>query len=437
MFKKMIGALGIAALAVGQAHAAIQIQWWHAMGGGTTGEKVQQYAQAFNESQDKYEIKPVYKGTYTETMTSAIAAFRAGEQPAIVQVFEVGTATMMAAKGAVYPVHQLMADAGVDWDPSDYLDAVKSYYTTPDGKLLSLPFNSSTPVLFYNKDVFEQAGLDPNNPPSTWAALEDVSRKIIDSGAAECGFTTGWQSWVQLENFGAWHNHAIATRANGFEGLDTELKLNDDLFVDHIRQLKEWQDENIFAYGGRRGDPNPLFYTGECAMLMNSSAYYGSVKGETDFDFGMTFLPYRGDVEAAPQNSIIGGATLWVLRGQDPEVYEGVAEFFKYLSSPDVQVDWHESTGYVPITYSAYERARGEGFYDENPGADIAIKQLTYNEPTPASKGLRLGNFVQIRDVLNEELEAVWSGEKGAREALDSAVERGNALLRKFERTAR
>ncbi|MCS4505048.1 sn-glycerol-3-phosphate ABC transporter substrate-binding protein UgpB [Arhodomonas aquaeolei] len=437
MFKKMIGALGIAALAVGQAHAAIQIEWWHAMGGGTTGEKVQQYAQAFNESQDKYEIKPVYKGTYTETMTSAIAAFRAGEQPAIVQVFEVGTATMMAAKGAVYPVHQLMADAGVDWDPSDYLDAVKSYYTTPDGKLLSLPFNSSTPVLFYNKDVFEQAGLDPNNPPSTWAALEDASRKIIDSGTAECGFTTGWQSWVQLENFGAWHNHAIATRANGFEGLDTELKLNDDLFVDHIRQLKEWQDENIFAYGGRRGDPNPLFYTGECAMLMNSSAYYGSVKGETDFDFGMTFLPYRGDVEAAPQNSIIGGATLWVLRGQDPEVYEGVAEFFKYLSSPDVQVDWHESTGYVPITYSAYERARGEGFYDENPGADIAIKQLTYNEPTPASKGLRLGNFVQIRDVLNEELEAVWSGEKGAREALDSAVERGNALLRKFERTAR
>lgn len=428
------------ALVAGMATAAqaepITIEWWHAMGGGTTGAKVKEIAEGFNAAQDTYEVKPVYKGTYTETMTGAIAAFRAGQQPHIVQVFEVGTATMMAAKGAIYPVHELFADAGVAWNPDDYLDAVKSYYTTPDGKMLSLPFNSSTPVLFYNKDVFEAAGLDPNNPPSTWEALEDASRKIIESGAAECGFTTGWQSWVQLENFGAWHNQPIATKANGFEGLDTELTLNSDLHVRHIRQMAEWQKEGIFRYGGRRGDPNPLFYTGKCAMLMNSSAYYGSVTKEADFDFGITFLPYYGDVAAAPQNSIIGGATLWVLQGHEPEEYKGVAEFFNYLSSPEVQADWHQATGYVPITYSAYELSKEQGFYEKNPGTDIAIKQLTFNTPTPASKGLRLGNFVQIRDIINEELEAVWSGKKGAKEALDSVVERGNQLLRKFQKAS-
>ncbi len=435
MLGKTLSALIAAAAFASNAQAATEIQWWHAMGGGTTGELVETFAKRFNASQDDYVIDPVYKGTYTETMTGAIAAYRSGEQPAIVQVFEVGTATMMGAREAIYPVHELVADTGVEWHPDDYLDAVKSYYTTPDGKLLSLPFNSSTPVLFYNKDAFEKAGLDPNNPPSTWAALADASRKLIDSGASECGFTTGWQSWVQLENLGAWHGEAIATRANGFEGLDTELRLDNGLFVDHIEQLAAWQEEDIFRYGGRRGDANPLFYTGKCAMLMNSSAYYGSVTKETDFEFGITFLPYWGDVAAAPQNSIIGGATLWVLRGHDEATYEGVAAFFRYLSSPEVQAEWHQKTGYVPITYSAYERSREQGFYTENPGTDIAIKQLTFNEPVPASKGLRLGNFVQIREVLNNALEAVWSGDKNAEQALADAVTEGNALLRRFEKT--
>ena len=166
--------LGAAVAFVGMgasvAYAATEIQWWHAMGG-ELGEKVNEIAAGFNASQNDYKVMPVYKGNYTETMTAAIAAFRAGEQPAIVQVFEVGTATMMAAKGAVYPVYQLMADAGEPFDPERYLAAVIGYYTTPEGKMLSMPFNSSTPVLYYNKTAFQKAGLDPNKPPKTWAEL--------------------------------------------------------------------------------------------------------------------------------------------------------------------------------------------------------------------------------------------------------------------------
>ncbi|MCH8927073.1 MAG: extracellular solute-binding protein, partial [Proteobacteria bacterium] len=310
-FAAVAVALAIGGFA-GPAAAKTEIQWWHAMGG-ALGETVNDIAAGFNRSQTDYVIKAVYKGNYTETMTAGIAAFRSGKPPHIMQVFEVGTATMMAAKGAIYPVYQLMADQGVPFDESRYLSAVIGYYTTTDGKLLSMPFNSSTPVVFWNKQAFEKAGLD--RAPETWEEMGEFSKKIIASGGAECGFTIGWQSWSMLENFSAWHNVPFATKENGFAGLDTEFAFNSPLHVKHIGQLADWQADKVFTYGGRRGDGNPLFADGKCAMLINSSAYYSGLKKSTKFDFGTSQMPYWSDVKGAPQNSIIGGATLWVLQG--------------------------------------------------------------------------------------------------------------------------
>ena len=415
------------------AFAQTEVQWWHAMGG-ALGEKLNKIADDFNATQSDYKITPVYKGNYTETLTAAIAAFRARENPAIVQVFEVGTATMMAAEGAIYPVYELMADAGEPFDPDDYLASVTGYYTDTEGNMLSMPFNSSTPVLYYNKDVFKEAGLDPEAPPQTWPELAEAAKTIIDSGAATCGFTTGWQSWVQLENFSALHDASFASKANGFGGFDTELAFNSPLHVTHVQSLADWKKDGVFKYGGRRSDSAPLFYSGECAMYMNSSAAYAGVSANAkDFEFGVGMLPYWPQVDGAPQNSIIGGATLWVLQGRPEDEYKGVAKFFSYLSSPEVQAWWHQATGYLPITSASYELSKKQGFYDENPGTDTSIKQMTLNPPTDNSKGLRLGNFVQIRDIINEELETVWAGEKTAKEALDRAVARGNDLLREFE----
>jgi sn-glycerol 3-phosphate transport system substrate-binding protein len=432
---KLLTAAGLAALVcgAGTAQAQTEVTWWHAMGG-ELGERVNAIAEGFNASQDDYVVTPVYKGNYTETMTAAIAAFRAGEQPHIVQVFEVGTATMMAAEGAVYPVYELMQDSGVAFDKGAYLPAVVSYYTDTDGNLLSLPFNSSTPVLWYNKDAFEAAGLDPNDPPETWGEMVEYSKALQESGLP-CGFSSGWQSWVHIENMSAWHDDAIGTEQNGFASLGTELVFNqeDSIVPRHIADMAEWQKSKIFDYGGRRGDSLPKFVNAECGMWINSSAYYAAISSQADFAFGQAMLPYYEDVEAAPQNSIIGGATLWVLSGGTSEEYKGVAEFFTYLSSAEVQADWHQNTGYVPITTAAYELSKEQGFYEENPGTDIAIQQLSLNEPTPNSKGLRFGNFVQIRDIINEELEGVWSGDKSAQEALDNAAARGNELLRRFE----
>nr|WP_306667867.1 sn-glycerol-3-phosphate ABC transporter substrate-binding protein UgpB [Oceanospirillum sediminis] len=402
-----------------------------ACNGGRLGEKVNEIAEKFNVSQNKYEVKPVFKGNYTETMTAAVSAFRAKKHPHIVQVFEVGTATMMSAKGAVYPTWQLMEDSGQAFDANDYLASVTGYYSTNDGKMLSMPFNSSTPVLYYNKQALTKAGVQP---PKTWEEMETAGKKLQAAGY-KCGFTTGWQSWVQLENFSARHNIPFATNNNGFGGLDTELTFNGDLQVKHITKLAEWQQSGLFSYGGRRSDSAPKFYSGECAMYMNSSASYAGVKSNIQgFDFGVAELPYWEGAVKKPQNTIIGGATLWTLKGHKKDEYKGVAEFFTFLSSAEVQADWHQFTGYLPITHAAADLTREQGFYQENPGTDVAITQMTSVTPTPNSKGLRLGNFVQIRDIINEELEKVWAGQVSAKQALDKAVQRGNKPLRKFER---
>ena len=211
MRKSMLFVLATAIifLAVSSAQAVVEVQWWHAMGG-RLGEKVNEIANNFNQSQTKYKVIANYKGNYADTMTAGIAAFRSKTPPHILQVFEVGTASMMAAKGAIKPVYEVMAESGQPFDPSAFLSTVTGYYTTPDGKMLSMPFNSSTPVLYYNIDAFKKAGLDPNKPPKTWPEVAEYARKLVKAGYP-AGFSTAWISWVHLENFGAWHNQPAET----------------------------------------------------------------------------------------------------------------------------------------------------------------------------------------------------------------------------------
>jgi sn-glycerol 3-phosphate transport system substrate-binding protein len=416
------------------ASAATEIMWWHAMSG-ELGRQVEKLAADFNASQSDYKVVPSYKGNYTETVTAAIFAFRSRSQPAIVQVNEIGTATMMAAKGAIYPVFELMRDQQEPFTPSAYLPAVTGYYADVSGNLLSFPFNSSTPILYYNKTMFRDAGLDPEAPPKTWPELGLAAKKLRDHGAV-CGFTTSWPSWINIENFSAFHNLPLATKANGFGGLDAVLIFNNPTVVRHIAQLAEWQAAKIFDYSGRAQSAEPRFQKGECGIFIGSSGTRADIKANSKFDVGYGMMPYWPDVTGAPQNTIIGGATLWVLRDRPGGEYKGVAKFFSFLSKPEVQAAWHQNTGYLPITRAAFDLTRAQGFYDRNPGASIAIEQITLKPPTENSRGLRLGSFTLIRDAIDDELEQAFSGKKTAQAAMDSAVERGNKLLRQFERAS-
>lgn len=431
--KTRLSTLALAALALCAplaSQAQTEIQWWHAMGG-PLGEWVNDLAKGFNESQKEYKVVPTFKGTYDESMPAAIAAYRAGNAPNILQVFEVGTATMMASKGAIVPVWQLMKDAGQKFDTAAYVPAVAGYYTAPNGQMLSLPFNSSTTVFFYNKDAFKAAGLDPNKPPSTWPEVTLAAAKLKASGST-CPLTTSWQGWTQLESFSAWHNVEFATKNNGFGGTEARLVFNGPLQVRHIENLANMAKQGLFVYKGRGNVPDAAFISGECAMSMGSSSTYGQVNKVAKFAFGFSPLPYYPDVPGAPQNTIIGGASLWAMSGKPAAENKGVAAFFAYLSRPEVQAASHQRTGYLPTTKASFELTEKSGFYAKNPGTDVAVNQMI-RKTTDKSRGVRLGNYVQVRAIEDEELEQVWAGKKTAKDGLDSAVKRGNELLAKFQ----
>lgn len=433
LLKTLVTAV-VALAASSAAHAQTEIQWWHSMGG-ALGEWVNGLAKDFNDQQKLYKVVPTFKGTYDESMPAAIAAYRAGNAPHILQVFEVGTATMMASKGVVVPVTKVMADAGMKFDPKAYVPAVAGYYTAPNGQMMSFPFNSSTTVFHYNRDAFKAAGLDPEKPPLTWPEVALAAAKLKASGH-KCPLTTSWMSWVHLESFSAWHNVEFATKRNGFNGLDARLAFNTPLHVRHIENLANLSKQGLFHYKGRGPAADATFVSGECAMYTGSSAARGNIMRNGKFASGISTLPFYPDVEGAPQNTVIGGASLWVMSGKKADEYKGVAAFFDFLSRPDVQAKSHQATGYLPITGAAFELTEKSGFYKQNPGAEVSVNQMI-RKTTDKSRGIRLGNFLQVRAIIDEELEQVWAGKKGAKEALDAAVKRGNEQLERFEKANR
>ncbi|MCA0400733.1 MAG: sn-glycerol-3-phosphate ABC transporter substrate-binding protein UgpB [Proteobacteria bacterium] len=426
--------LATSALAGAPAQAQVEIHWWHALTG-ANNDVVVRLADEFNASQKDYKVVVAYKGSYPDTMNAGIAAFRAGNAPHILQVFEVGTATMMAAKGAIKPVHEMMKDAGEAFDPKAYLPAVAGYYSTSKGEMLSFPFNSSSSVMWINNDAFRKAGLDPAKPPKTWPEVFEAAKKLKAAGHDKCGFASAWITWLNIEQFSVWHNVPLATKANGIDGFDTELKFNSPLHVKHLNNLIELQKDKTFDYSGRTNTGEGRFTSGECAIMLTSSGFYGNVKANAKFEWSNAPMPYYPDAAGAPQNSTLGGASLWVMGGKKADEYKGVAKFFAFLSDTGRQARLHTESGYLPITKAAYEKVKADGFYKNNPYLETPILQLTNKEPTENSRGLRLGNMVQMRDVWAEEIEAALAGKKTAQQALDEAVKRGNEMLRAFERT--
>ena len=409
------------------AFAVTEISWWHAMTG-ANNEVVETLSKEFNESQSDYKVVPVFKGTYPETLNAGIAAYRANQAPHIIQVFDAGTGTMMAAEDAMKPVAEILSMGGAAFDKSQYLSGIVAYYSKPDGTMLSFPYNSSSPILYYNKDIFEKAGLDAENPPKTWPEVWDAARKIKSSNAAPCGFTSTWLTWIMTENFAAWNNQQWGTNENGIASLDVELKVNSPVFVKHFQALADLAKEGVFRYGGRTSEAKQIFLAGECGIFTESSGGLGDIVN-SGMNYGTGQLPYDPDVEGAPQNTTPGGASLWVFGGKSDEEYKAVAAFFDFLSQTPIQARLHQVSGYLPVTMAAYEETKKSGFYEKNPAREIPIQQMLGKAPTENSKGVRLPNLPQVRDIMNEEYEKMLAGDQTAQQALDNAVSRGNAAI--------
>ncbi len=395
------------------------------------------FADAFNAAQDKYQVTVSFKGQYPEQRAAAIAAFRAGNPPHIMQMFDAGTGDMFAARQAIVPVSEVYAKAGLDFDPSIFLAPAAGYYGAPDGTLFSQPLNVSTAVMFYNKAVFEKAGLDPEAPPATWPELIEATGKIVASGHP-CGMTSTWISWIMLEQMSAIHNTPLSTRQNGLAGLDAVLTFDNELVTRTVATLAEMQKDKRFDYGGRSNDAAAKFLSGECAILLQSSGGHGTIARDLGAPFGVSFLPYWPDLIETPKNSIIGGASLWVFNapGRTDEEFRGVAEFLAYLSSTEVLKRFAEATGFLPATNATFAAMQAEGFFERNPGRDVPVLQLTRGTPGEFSKGYRFGRWTEIRDFFHEEVERALQGAVTPEAAVANAVRRGNEALRAFERTA-
>ncbi|GIT91920.1 ABC transporter substrate-binding protein [Jannaschia pagri] len=431
MTRLTIASVAAASLFAGGAYAQTEITFWHAMGG-ALGESVNAVATQFNESQDDYVLTPVFKGTYEEALTAGIAAFRAGEQPNILQVFDAGAATVIGAQGATIPVQDLLEANGTDFDIEDYISGVRYFYADSDGKMIGMPFNSSSPIMYYNVDALEAAGVEP---PKTWEEFASVTAPALK----EAGYTALAQShlpWIFTENFHSRHNLPFATNDNGYDGNDTQILVNNDAIKAHFTALTEWQDAGYFEWFGTGwGDNQTPFENGEVAIWLGSSGSFGGLaKKDLGFEFSATYLPYWEAVTTEPKQTFIGGAALFAMAGKSDEENAATAAFFNFLASPETQVFWHKDTGYVPITEAAYELAAEQGYYEEAPAAEIGIQQLSL----PAgdnTRGYRMGFYVQIRDVMNREYGRILTGETSVEDAFATIEEEANALLSRFART--
>jgi sn-glycerol 3-phosphate transport system substrate-binding protein len=415
-----------------------KIVWWHAMTAALADE-VNRIAAEFNASQGEVELQPIFKGGYPDTLNAAIAASRAGQAPHLVQVFEVGTGTMLNAGKATKQIWELATETGLAIEPKNYIASVRGYYALPDGRMASMPFNSSTAIMWINKDAFRKAGLDPEKPLATWQDVVQAARTIKAKNAAPVAMTTSWPTWIQLEQYSALHDIPFATKSNGFESLDTELTFNNAAQVKHVQRLLDLAKDGIFKYSGRDNAPDALLFSGEAAITFGSSASRGTLVKSAKHDWGGAYLPYDPEIVKTPLNSIIGGASLWPMTapGRSAAEYKAVAAFLQFLARPDVDSEWHRNTGYVPVTLGGFELTQKQGYYDKNPGVDLPVKQLTRGEVTANSRGVRLGRLLEIRNIIQEELEKALQGGQTAQQAMDSAANRGNKVLRDFQKTAK
>lgn len=429
------GALAVANPA--RAAEKIQITLWHAMGA-TPGEEINKQIAAFNASQDQVQVTGFFKGVYKDLLTSVAAAWRAGQAPHIAQVFEVGTQTMMSSGPVIKPIWQLAQETGEKLDPNAYIPAVRGYYSLADGRLMSMPFNSSTCVVWYNKDAFEKAGLDPDKFPATWPEVVSLTRTLQGRNAVEYPAITASVVWAHFEQFSAIHNVPYATEANGFKGLGAVLKINSPAHVANLQRLLDMSKEGTFHYTGRDGSGDGAFLSGQSGMTFSSSALRGDLVRSAKFRWAPAFLPYDPKVISQPINSAIGGASFWVLTApkRSAAEYRAVAQFLRFLAQPAQDFEWSRVTGYVPITHAGYDLAKQQGWFEQNQGTDLPIRQLTRGQITDNSRGFHLGRMPEIRTIIEEECEQALAGKQGAKLALDNAVERGNKVLRDFQKSA-
>ncbi|MGD9863764.1 MAG: extracellular solute-binding protein [Pseudodonghicola sp.] len=439
---KLNHALAVAALtgavaSGAEAEGRITFDFWHAMTG-QVGEVVQRQCDLFNQSQGEYEAVCTSQGGYDLAEQNTIAAYRSKQQPTLVQLYEVGTVNFMLS-GAVYPATQFAADHGMTVDWAGYFPGIANYYADSKGDMWSFPYNSSTPVLYWNRDAWAKIGKD--HAPATWAEL-GADLAALQAAGVDCGFAFDFDAWMNLEQFSATNNLPVASLDNGFGGLAAEVVFDKTAFVDHMQDYKDWVDAGYARIQTTQTGKTlaQSFADGTCASMVHTIGQHAVIKSTQaeGLNWDVALMPV---IEADKRhNSIVGGASIWVMKGKSEPEYEAAAAFLSYITAPDTGERYiAENTGYIPVTTAGYRLLVSEGFYQQaaNKGREIAIESLSIPGGTALTRGIRLGNHISIRNALRSELEAAFGGQKDVAAAIADAAAESNDMLRRFEKTYR
>lgn len=388
----------------GTAQARTQIDFSHQLDE-ALAERLETLVERFNGQQKDYQLRLVRRVE--------------GEAPADLNlVTREEQARFVANRAKFKPLYEVMREAKEPLDSGKLAPELRAGISDAKGKLFALPVALSTPVLYYNKAAFRKAGLDPETPPKTWWEVQLAADKLFDAGS-RCPYTTSWPAWVHIDNLSA---------LNGAEVADAKGRLNFNGLVQikHVALLSSWYKSKFFAYFGRRDEADHRFAAGECGMLTSTSSLYASLRDNPAFETGVAPLPYYDDVRGAPQQTLADGASLWIGAGKKPAEYKGIARFVSFLMGAEFQVELTRAGGFLPMTPVARAAAKSKLLKADMLGLDVAYAQL---QGKGTLRALRVSQIEPVRIIVEEELEAVWANKKPAKEALDTAVLRGNAVM--------
>lgn len=391
----------------------IKVTWWHSMGG-ELGTAANQLVADFNASQSEVEVEAMYQGTYDESLNKMKASLDSKSGPSLIQVYEIGSRFMIDS-GAITPVQTFIDQE--NYDLSQLEENIANYYTF-DGKQYSMPFNTSNPILYYNKDLFKAAGLDPEKAPTTYEEIKAAAEKLSKQGNPASFAIYGWFMEQWFANQGA----EYVNNGNGRTSPATESLVHGEAGVKTLQWWKEMIDSNAAINLGRKtDDTKKAFIAGQVSMTLDSTASLrGIVDGVGDkFEVGTAFLPKPDGTSDG--GVVVGGASLWILNNKPEAEQKAAWAFIKFLAQPDTQAKWHIATGYFPITKKAYDEQIVKDNLAKYPQFQTAVDQLHASKPSLATQGAVMGVFPEARQIVEGAIEEALGGSKSPQQALEDA----------------
>ncbi|MGY6272362.1 extracellular solute-binding protein [Achromobacter denitrificans] len=408
--------------------AAVEIQVWHTLTDANKTE-FEKLAKQYNKEQDQVRVTLRGFDSPAALQQEAVSAVKAKKGPNLLQLTDNHSPEVVAQHKAVLPLYELLAKYPIK-DLNWFVPATSSFTRDSKGRLLAFPWMAEVPVMFYNTAAYKKAGLDPNKPARTWTALQGELLKLRDVADIDCPYASSDQVTVHLENLAPINNQPFTSNNNGLDAVTKKSAASamqfDTLYMRHISLMVSWKRSLLFMAHSGDNASDKLFAKGECAVLTSSTGAFGQFINTKSLSFGVAPLPYYDQVTKDGGKPFVSGSALWALEGHPQAEEKATAQFLAWLSKPVIAAEWHQRTGYLPLTEAAF-RASDVSFYNRIPGVQALIASMRA-QPGTNSRGFRMANYDRIEPVLNQQLNEAFEGKVPPVAALNNAASQARSI---------